>query len=121
MVRKLRLKELNYAYDEKQNTMYGYKFYSTMTGITIMFCSFNQNHLKSCIKEIYNLLMNNENGEPDDYIDYCDFNKIYIVDDENGDLIQEFTNHYNNNDGWVAIINGTEYVIKVIAYDKGRF
>ena len=93
--------------------IYGYKFYSTMTGITIMFCNENQNYLHRHIKQIYNFLMVDEDGA-EEYQDYCEKNDIAIVDDEYGDLIVD-------DDMYIAEIDGQQYIVDVIASDRGRF
>lgn len=93
--------------------IFGYKFYSTMTGITIMFCNEDENYLQKHIKQIYNFLMVDEDGS-DKYQDYCDKNGIAIVDDEYGDLIDE-------NGMYVAEIDGEQFIVDVIASDRGRF
>ena len=93
--------------------IFGYKFFSTMTGTTIMFCNENQNYLHRHIKTIYDFLMNDEDGA-EKYQDYCAENDIVIVDDEYGDLIVD-------DDMYIAEIDGEQYLVDVIASDRGRF
>lgn len=93
--------------------IYGYKFFSTMTGITIMFCHEDEDYLAQRIKDIYELLMVKEDADGE-YQEYCDREGIAIVDDEYGDLVQE-------GDMYIAEIDGVQYIVDVIASDKGRF
>ena len=93
--------------------IYGYKFFSTMTGITIMFCHEDEDYLSQRVREIYKLLMETEDADGE-YQNYCEREGIYIVDDEYGDLSED--------DGvYIADIDGTQYVVDVISSDRGRF
>ena len=94
-------------------TIYGYKFFSTMTGITIMFCNEDEDYLKEYISVIYKFLVEDEFGS-EEYQSYCDAKGIAIVDDEYGDLIEA-------NGDWIAEIDGVQYKVIVIAEDRGRF
>jgi hypothetical protein len=93
--------------------IFGYKFFSTMTGITIMFCHEDEDYLSKHISEIYKLMMETEDADGE-YQEYCDENGIAIVDDEYGDLVQD-------DDFYIAEIDGEQYIVDVIASDKGRF
>lgn len=113
--------DLKYVTLEKDGSIiYGYRFFSTMSGINIMFCSHKRAKLKASINEIYNRLMDGEKYEFDDYIDYCANNDIYIVDDETGDLTATFKDTTKTDIGWIADIMGEEYAVDVIARDRGR-
>jgi hypothetical protein len=84
-----------------------------MTGITIMFCHEDEDYLSKHISEIYKLMMETEDADGE-YQEYCDENGIAIVDDEYGDLVQD-------DDFYIAEIDGEQYIVDVIASDKGRF
>lgn len=93
--------------------IYGYKFFSTMTGTTIMFCHENEDYLAKRVRKIYELMMETEDADGA-YQEYCDREGISIADDEYGDLTQD-------NDLYIAEIDGGQYIVDVVAEDKGRF
>ena len=104
--------EPGFAFDNAPH-IFGYKFFSTMTGIIIMFCHEDEDYLAQRVHKIYEFLMETEDAEGE-YERYCEEQGIKIVDDEYGDLT-EIDNTY------VAEIDDVQYVVDVIAEDKGRF
>lgn len=109
-------------YDEYAEVMvntsgniYGYEFYSLMTGITIMFCHKDENYLVHRIKTIYDLMMNPD-SDGEEYQEYCEQEGIHIVDDEYGDLVRN-----PETNGWIAEISGDLYDVIVVAKDKERW
>lgn len=121
-------------------TIYGYKLYSTMSGTTIMFCSQNQNHLKYCAKEIYQILCVDGGDNSDELCtEFCNRNRIEIAMDENDTLYRvkmrnpyDYSDDYDDeyeemkdsglSDGdYVADINGKSYRVIIVESDSSRF
>ena len=98
---------------ETSGNIYGYEIESTMTYNTVMFCHEDEDYLVRRIKKIYDLLLNSEEGE---YEEYCNREGIHIVDDEYGDLVEN-----PETGGWIAEIDGDLYDVLVVAKDKIRW
>ena len=121
-------------------TIYGYELYSSMSGITIMFCNKDQSHLKRCAKEIYQILCVDGGDDSDDLCnEFCEENGIDIVMDENDTLYRvkmpnpyDYSDEYDDEyeelvdaglqDGdYVADIGGKSYRVIVVDSDSSRF
>ena len=89
--------------------IFGYKFFSTMTGITIMFCNENQNYLHRHIKTIYDFLMNDEDGAE----------KLFWDDEES---LKAQSYYFNNLCGYsISTIKPfKEYIEKLNAEKEGN-
>ena len=104
-----------YAKALTESHIYGFKVYSTMTGITTMFTNERENFLRKCIPDIKDYLTNDK-YEDDEYINFCNRNGIDIVDDEHEDLM-----YVESDDTYIAEINDKFYVVDVIDSIKIRW
>ena len=112
--------------------VYGYKLYSTMSGNTVMFCSFMKKNLLDHIDEITDLVLA---YEPDDNVDtlgdFCDANGIYIVMTDGYTLWQTSVDEFDDYDAmnaarlkdgdYIAEINNKDYKVNIVGSDAFRF
>ena len=96
--------------------IFGFLLHSDMTGMNVMFCSENDDHLERLVPEILDMV---ESEDDVDWDEYARENGILVADDEGGPVA--LYHEVDDAEHWVVETNRDTYEVDVIGSDHFRF
>jgi hypothetical protein len=96
--------------------IFGFLLHSDMTGMNVMFCSEDDDHLERLMPEILDMV---ESEDSYDWDEYAHENGILVADDEGGPVA--LYHETDDAEHWIVETNRDTYEVDVIGRDHFRF
>ena len=96
--------------------IFGFLLHSDMTGMNVMFCSENDDHLSRLMPEILDMV---ESEDSYDWDEYARENGIIVADDEGGPVA--LYHEVDETEHWIVETSNDTYEVDVIGRDHFRF
>ena len=97
-------------------SIFGFLLHSNMTGMNVMFCSENDDHLSRLMPEILDMV---ESEDSYDWDEYARENGILVADDEGGPVA--LYHEVDDAEHWIVETSNDTYEVDVIGSDHFRF
>lgn len=107
------VEDATYAYTKP---IFGFLLHSDMTGMNVMFCSEDDDHLERLMPEILDMV---ESEDSYDWDEYARENGIIVADDEGGPVA--LYHETDDAEHWIVETNRDTYEVDVIGSDHFRF